>query len=352
MVILGVDAHKRTHTLVVIDEAGRKLGERTVTATSEGHLEALEWATQWPERTFALEDCRHVTRRLESDLLRAGESVLRVPTRLMAGARRSSRQRGKSDPIDALAVARAALREPDLPVARLDGEARQLRLLTDHRDDLVTERTRIQSRLRWHLHELFPDLEIPSRSLRRQHVIASLEIKLQAVEGILADICRELLGRCRELTVRANELERQIGAIIRELAPLLLELPGCGVLSAAKILGEVAGARRFRSRAAFASWNGTAPLPVWSGSTTRHRLNRGGNRQVNAALHRIAVTQWRGDGAGHAYAARRIAAGSSKTEALRLLRRRISDEVFRRLLADEDATQESAATDVPEDAAA
>jgi transposase len=144
-----------------------------------------------------------------------------------------------------------------------------------------------------------------------------------------------LLVRCRELTVRADELEREIRRIVRRLAPELLALPGCGILSAAKIVGEVAGAIRFRSKASFARWNGTAPIPVWSGNDSRHRLNRGGNRQVNAALHRIAITQWRGVGLGRAYVERRMTAGDTKTEALRLLRRRISDQVFRRLLADE-----------------
>ena len=337
MVVIGVDAHKRTHTLVAVDEAGRKLGQRTLAATIEGHLEAVQWVSQWPERRFAIEDCRHVTRRLEADLLGAGEAVARVPTRLMAGARRGGRERGKSDPIDALAVARAAVREPDLPVAQLDGESRELRLLVDHRDDLVAERTRIQSRLRWHLHELFPGLVIAPKALRRQHVLCSLEERLQDLDGILVSICRELLQRCRELTLRANELERQIAELVQSIAPSLLSLQGCGSLSAAKIVGEAAGARRFRSKAAFASWNGTAPVPVWLGNTTHHRLCRGGNRQVNAALHRIAITQWRGIGAGHVYITRRMAAGDTKTEALRLLRRRISDEVFRRLVADEKA---------------
>jgi transposase len=116
----------------------------------------------------------------------------------------------------------------------------------------------------------------------------------------------------------------------------LLSLPGCGALSAAKIVGETAGATRFKSRAAFARWNGTAPIPVWSGNKTRHRLTRGGNRQINAALHRIAITQLRGVGVvGREYLERRMSAGDTKTEAIRLLRRRLSDEVFRRLLADE-----------------
>lgn len=335
MVTIGVDAHKRTHTLVAVDDVGRKLAERTLAATPEGHFEALEWASQWEERCFALEDCRHLTRRLEGDLLRAGEAVVRVPTRLMAGQRRSSRERGKSDPIDALSVARAAIREPDLPVAQLEGESRRLRLLVDHRGDLVAERTRIQCRLRWHLHELFPGREIAPKALKRFHVLDELAELLVGVDGTVAEIARELVVRTRELTVRVNELEREITVIVRVLAPTLLELPGCGVLSAAKIVGETAGAHRFRSKAAFARWNGSAPIPVWSSNTVRHRLSRGGNRQVNAALHRIAITQWRGLGTGRAYATMRMDAGDTKTEALRALRRRLSDVVFRLLIADE-----------------
>src|SRR5712691_13310037 len=142
-VVIGIDAHKRTHTMVATDAVGRRLAVTTVEATTDGHMVALEWASGWPGRRWAVEDCRHLTRTLESDLLRAGERIVRVPTKMMAGARRAGREAGKSDPIDALAVARAAWREPDLPVACLDGPERELRLLVDHRDDLVRERTRI-----------------------------------------------------------------------------------------------------------------------------------------------------------------------------------------------------------------
>ena len=305
--------------------------------------QALDWAAKWPERSWALEDCRHVTRRLEGDLLSAGEVVTRVLTRLMAGARRGGREQGKSDPIlDALAVARAALREPGLPTARLDGEARELRLLVDHRDDLVAERTRIQSRLRWHLHELVPDLELPPRVLRRLHVLDSLKSTLKGLDGTVARIARELVSRTQKLTVTINDLEERLVPIAKRLAPSLLELKGCGALSAAKIVGQVAGADRFESRGSFARWNGTAPIPASSGNSNHVRLNRGGNRQVNAALHRIAITQWRqSESAGHAYVARRMANGDTKTEAFRLLRRRLSDEVLRRLLADHDASDQS-----------
>ena len=133
MVVLGTDAHKRNHTVVVADEAGVELGSITVAATLEGHLGLVKWAAAWPERRWAIEDCRHLSRRLEADPLRTGELVVRAPPKLIAGVRRSSaRARGKSDPIDVLAVARAALREPDLPVSQLDGASRQLRLLVDY----------------------------------------------------------------------------------------------------------------------------------------------------------------------------------------------------------------------------
>ncbi|AWK76256.1 hypothetical protein CBI38_32825 (plasmid) [Rhodococcus oxybenzonivorans] len=142
------------HTLVAVDDIGRQVGQRTVKATTEGHLPAIEWAAQWPQVQFALDDCRHVTRRLESDLLRRGYAVVRVKTQLMAVHRRSARQPGKSDPIDAQAVAMAALREENLPIAQLDGPTREVKLLSDHRRNLVCERTKLINRLRWHLHEL------------------------------------------------------------------------------------------------------------------------------------------------------------------------------------------------------
>jgi transposase len=336
MVILGADLHKRWHTVVAVSETGRKLGEKTVRATPDGHLELRRWAAAFPDRRWALEDCRHLSRRLEIDLLRSGESVVRVPPKLMAGVRCSVREPGKSDPIDALAVAQAALREPDLPVATLDGPERELRLLVDHREDLVAERTRHVQRLRWHLLDL-GIAEPGSRSLDQSPVVAALEIQLAGRTEPAARLARDILGRVSDLTAAIRPLEREIGALASALAPRLLELPGCGPLTAAKIVGESAGIGRFRSKEAFARHNGSAPVPVWSGNVSRFRLSRGGNRQLNLALHRIAITQMRIDDRGRAYIEHRRAAGDTKTEAIRALRRRISDEVFRRLRADEAA---------------
>lgn len=195
---------------------GAVAGPHAIDADERPHLDGLAWAERWPEWRWALEDCRHLTRRLESDMLAGGEAVVRVPTRLTASERRGDRERGTSDPIDALAVARAALRQPDLPVAKLDGPARSPKSLVDHREDLVRERTRMQARLRWHLHELFPGLVIPPRGLRREkNVFKEIEERLEGVEGPAARIARELVAGIRDLTKRANDLEREITKPVR-----------------------------------------------------------------------------------------------------------------------------------------
>jgi transposase len=336
MVILGIDAHKRTHTVVAIDGVGRQLGTKTTTATTtEVHLDLVRWADQFgTDRRWAVEDCRHLSRRLEADLLAAGEVLVRVPPKLMAHARDAARTYGKSDPIDALAVARAALREPDLPVARLDGPSRELRLLVDHREDLVRDRTGHINRLRWHLHELDPAWDPKPRSLTRYRHLDAVAVRLATMDGMVARIARDLVALVRDLTAQERALEREITARVKELAPKLLALRGVGALIAAKIVAEVADVRRFRSKDAFARHNGTAPLPVWSSNRVRFRLSRTGNRQLNCSIHRIAVTQMRCHPEAKSYLERRIANGNTNKEALRALKRKLSDVVYRALLAD------------------
>jgi transposase len=344
MVVIGIDAHKRTHTAVAVDGFGVERGVRTVLATTAGHLELIRWADELgPERRFAVEDCRHLTRRLERDLLCAGETILRVPPKMMAIERRIARTRGKSDPIDALAVARAALREPGLPTAHLDGAERELRLLLDHREDLVAERTRIINRVRWHLHGIDPALEAGAGDLTCVKNVASLLRRLEGASGVEKDILGDLLPRLIELTTTERKLERQISSRVAPLAPSLLALEGCGALTAAKIVGEVAGISRFKDRNAFARHNGSAPIPVWSGNNEHHRLNRGGNRQLNAALHRIAVTQLRTGAPAKVAMDTLIASGKTKKDALRIVRRRLSDIVYKRLVEDQRALLEDLA---------
>lgn len=335
MVVVGADVHKRSHTFVAVDEQGRQFGQLTVKADSKGHDKAIGWAQAQfdvEDLLWAIEDCRHLSARLEMDLLQAGQRVVRVPPKMMAEQRRTARTHGKSDPIDALAVARAAQREPDLPVATHDDESRELKLLVDHRDDLVKQRTAIVCRFRWHLHRIDPTADPGPKTLNRAVKRAELAELLADQPGIDARLARELLEDIEALTVRINALEREITGLVTERAPGLLELPGCGPLGAAKIVGEVAGISRFGDEAKFAMHAGVAPIPVWSGSTRgRVRLNRAGNRQLNAAFHRIALTQIQTGGAGRAYYDKRLAAGNSKTEALRCLKRRLARVVFNTL---------------------
>ena len=340
MMTLGIDAHKRTHTVVVVDEAGRQQGQRTTTATTTAtHLELVRWADQFgTDRVWAVEDCRHLSRRLEADLLAAGERIVRVPPKLMAQARDAARTYGKSDPIDALAVARAALRHPDLPSAQLDGPSRELRLLVDHREDLVKDRTGHINRLRWHLHELDPEWDPQPRSLVRYKTLDAVAGKLAAETSMTARVAPDLVARVRELTVAINEFEREIIARTLDSAPNLVAVPGIGALTAAKLIAETADVTRFKSKDACARHNGTAPLPVWSGNRERHRLSRTGNRQINCAIHRIAITQMRIHPDARDYIERRRALGNTSTEALRALKRRLSDIVFRALCQDAQTT--------------
>jgi transposase len=331
VIVIGVDPHKQTHTGAAVEAAtGVLRGERTVPARQRGHEQLLVWARELDsERLWALEDCRDVSGGLERFLLARGERVLRVPPRLMGEARRAGRERGKSDAVDALAVARAALCEPDLPVARLAGREREVRLLHDHRADLVGERTRIQNRLRWHLHDLEPALEIPRGGLDRRVWLERLGRRLARLEqSVQVRICRELVARCRELSRRVDELERELTALVQAEASELLELVGCGPLTAAQLLGEVAGVERFATDAKLAKHSGAAPLPASSGQKQRHRLNRKGNRQLNCALHRIAVTQGRLHPPARAYLARKQAEGKSRREALRCLKRHLARVIF------------------------
>jgi transposase len=334
MVVVGADVHKRTHTFVAVDEAGRKLGQVTVKADGKGHDKAVRWAQAefGDDLKWGIEDCRHLSARLEMDLLDAGQTVVRVPPKLMAEQRRTARTRGKSDPIDALAVARAVLREPDLPEASHDEASRELKLLVDHRDDLVQHRTQVINRFRWHLHRIDPTIDPTPRSLDRAKTRVQLGEFLAGQDGIDTRLARELLEDIATLTVRVNALEKEITVLVAVQAPQLLQLPGCGALTAAKIVGETAGITRFADDAKYAMHAGTAPIPVWSGRTAgRVRVNKSGNRQLNAALHRIAVTQIRLNGLGKAYYDKRLAAGDSKTEALRCLKRRLARVVFNTL---------------------
>jgi transposase len=333
MIVIGSDPHKRSYTVSAVAAATAELrGGETFAATAAGHARLLGWARGLDaQRVWAIEDCRHVSGKLERFLLARGERVVRVAPRLMAGRRRASRERGKSDPIDALAVARAALEEgiETLPMARLDGPAREIKLLLDHREDIVAERTRIQNRLRWLLHDRWPELELPAACLDRLVWLDRLAGRLaRSAQDADVRVMRAQVRRLRELTREAALLERELLGLVRAVQPRLLELPGVGALTAAKLIAEIAGIERFSSQTKLARLAGIAPIPASSGNRTRFRLDRGGNRQLNTAVHRIAVTQLRCHQPAKDYISRRLNDGKTKREALRCLKRHLIRTIY------------------------
>ena len=331
MIVIGADTHKGTHALAAVDEGtGRVRGSRQIKAEETGHLAAVRWARELDgERVWAIEDCRDVSGRLEQALIAAGERVVRVPPRMMGASRRGERTPGKSDEIDALAVARAVVRDgvERFPAAYLDERAMEIRLLSDDRQDLVAERTRAQNRLRWHLLDLCPELECSLKrgALEQPRSLDRVDRKLRRMPAAArVRVAREEVAQIRTLTRQANTLEKELAVLVIAHRPQLLTETGCGTLTAAILIGRTAGAERYRTDASFARQAGVAPIPASSGQRHQLRLDHGGDRQLNRALHTIAITRARHDPATKTYLARKEAEGKTKKGALRCLKRHLA----------------------------
>jgi transposase len=340
MIVIGTDTHKGSHALAAVDEGtGRVRGHREIKADDDGHLAAVRWARGLdPERVWALEDCRHVSRRLEQALLAAGERVVRVPPHRMGATRKGERKPGKSDQIDALAVARAVVNDgiDEFPAAYLNEQAMEIRLLSDHRNDLIAERTRVINRLRWHLQAACPELERSCKrgALNRARELDRVDRQLRKLPaGARTRIAREQISQLRTLTHQVDQLEAELRALVKAHRPDLLAEQGCGPIVAAILIGHTAGVKQFRKPSSFGLQTGTAPIPCSSGKRTQNRLNRGGDRQLNHALHIIAVTRAQHDPATKEYLARKEAEGKTTKGALRCLKRHLARR-FYRLLAE------------------
>jgi transposase len=338
MIVIGADIHKSTHALAAVSgDSALVVGELEIRSEEGGHRAALRWARELDqERVWAIEDCRHLSRRFEQTLIAAGEQVVRVAPKMMGQARRSEREAGKSDQIDARAVARAVVKEgvKRFPAAFLDERALEIRLLLDHRADLVAERTRQINRLRWHLVDLCPELEagIPARQLDSGRMLDRIARRLRGEKRTArARIALELVASIRAISRQAGALERELRTLVISYRPALLGEQGLGVLTAATLIGRTAGAERFATDAQFARHAGVAPIPVSSGRKDRHRLHRGGDRQLNRALHVIAITRARIDPQTRAYLDRKRAEGKGNREALRCLKRHLARHIHRLL---------------------
>ena len=350
MVTVGIDPHKQTHTAVIIDDDGRRLGKALTVPDDPASVATL---LAWAERhaagqdvAWAIEDGRGLARRLASALVAAGQSVVWVPVRLMVAERRHTGPRGKSDPIDALAVAKAA-QNPDnagyLAAHRLDEPGQEVAPLVDERDALVAERTRLINTMRWNLHQLAPGLEPASLTTLK----APRELAARLATFADTPLRQTLLRTCERLerlTADINALTRELTEHTQRLCPNLLAVPGVGPVVAATILAELGDPNRIRNGAALARLAGTAPIPVWSSDTERHRLDRGGNRRLNRAIHTIARTQARSHPDAQALIAKHVDSKGTRG-ALRVLKRHLTDTVLGKLRDDFPPTtcQQSAA---------
>ncbi|MCZ2818711.1 IS110 family transposase [Modestobacter sp. VKM Ac-2984] len=334
--LAGIDTHKDTLAVAVIDDAGRPVVV-TEAANTEAGFDSLErLLTAHSVTRVGIEGSGNYGRGAAVHLVLTGSfEVVEVPPSLTSRERSGRPGAGKTDPVDAVAIARITAREPALPQVRLAvGQAADLRALADYRAQLVAERTALANRTHSELHGLLPGYQADIPRLTAPTFITKAQDLLAGQTSVRALLTRRRLARLAELTAEIREVADLITAAVAEVDTGLTELYGLGPIGAATILGEVADVRRYRSRHAFAAANGTAPIPASSGRTSRHRLNRSGNRTLNRVLYTMAITQIRADTEGRAYYLRKRAEGKTGREALRCLKRRLSDVVFKTLHED------------------
>ena len=336
--VIGVDSHKETLAACAVDDVGRQEAAAEFQNSAVGHAALLNWALQLPgDHDFAIEGSGGFGRSLAIHLAHHRQTVVEVPSGLTARERRRLRTPGKSDPGDALAIARVALREDHLPQPASTGWSRSLRELVDYREQLVGERTRCANRLHADLVALCPGYQVEIKNLVSKRYLARAELILADNSAIRAGLARRRLQALRRLDVETAELKQEITRMIKASGTNLTAITGISALGAARILGEVGDVRRFVSKNHFASATGTAPVPASSGSVRRHRLNRGGNRRLNRAIHTIALVQAQIDPRGHAYVQRLRADGKTWREAIRCLKRHLANVIFRELMAERAA---------------
>lgn len=326
MTMIGIDTHKASLAACAIDQRGAATAELTFPNTVAGHHAMAAWLAELAPTCVGIEGSATYGAALARCLVTAGIEVREVPPQLTRRERTRIRRAGKSDPADALAIARVVLAEPALPPVRRADASRELQLLVEAREDLVAEMTRVRNRLHADLLVLLPGRH---GSLVGSRALARLAHHLRRAPGLHAELARDRLRTLRRLAVEVDRLETRIGE--RVAGHRLLALPGVGALTAAKLLGEIGDVRRFRDDDAFAALAGVAPVPASSGQVQRMRLNRGGNRQLNRALHLMALVQLRHHSPAQAFVARKRREGKSQREAMRSLKRHLARVVFRAL---------------------
>ncbi|MEV6487126.1 IS110 family transposase [Actinoplanes sp. NPDC051633] len=334
-VVIGVDPHKRSATIEIMNHREKPIGQGRFSTDRDGYRAMLAAGRKHNDRIWAVEGCsgigRHVAQRLVAD----GETVLDVPAKLSARARVFATGQGrKTDPVDAHSVAVVALRTDNLRHVTVDDTMVALRLLVDRRELLGRTRTETVSRLHHLLVELVPGGAKKFLSTQQARALLNTVRPRDVVGKTRRWLASELIHELAVIDKKIKIANAELTELVNTTGSTLQELTGIGPTGAARLLGDIGDIGRFTSRAHFASWNGTAPIDASSGDQKRHRLSRAGNRRINRVLHIMAVVQLRRDTEGRRYYRRKLAAGKTPMEAMRALKRRLSDIVYRRMVAD------------------
>jgi len=334
-VVIGMDPHKRSVTIEVMDAEETVLGGGRFGTDAAGFGALLDYVGRWPDRVWAIEGCNGIGRHVALRLLADGQDVVDVPPKLSARARVFATGQGrKTDATDAHSIALVGTRVAGLRPVVDDEQLAVLRTLVDRRRSLGEEHTRMVSQLHHLLLELVPGgAKTFLSAAQAKQILAGIRPR-DAAGKVRRRVAAELVSDLERTYKRKKAADKELTELVRATGTGLLDLNGIGPSGAARLLVEVGDITRFPDRGHFASWTGTAPIDASSGDHVRHRLSRGGNRQINRVLHIMATVQLRNPGIGRDYYDRKKAAGKTSMEAMRCLKRRLSDIVYRTMLDD------------------
>ncbi len=336
MITIGIDPHKASFSAVALDPTGKQLGSRRVTVNAAAFKTLMAWSKTWPQRQFAVEGAAGLGRPIAQLLAAAGEHVVDVPATLSVRVRLLDTGGGrKTDIADAASVAHVAQRSRKLRTVTAEDQSTLLRMLSERRDDLAHERARITNRLHVLLRDLIPGGAPLGLSATKAATLLRTVRPITATDGCRKDLARDLLDDLKRVDKLLKDNEKQTTQALSATDSTLAQIHGLGTVLAAKILGQAGDITRFPTCDHFASYTGTSPLDASSGDRQRHRLNTGGNRQLNSALHIIAVCQARDPGPGRDYYQRKLAEGKTPAEARRALKRRLANIIYRHLHKDQ-----------------